>query len=74
MKPSIAARLAHMVRKNKYLIGTGFLSTPFICHMLSDYGYLEEVYACSCRGPVEAIREGGKVSLRVGSATYSFAY
>ena len=41
---SVAAeRLARDVRSRKHLT-TGFLGTPYICHVLSRYGYLDEAY------------------------------
>jgi alpha-L-rhamnosidase len=38
-----AERLARDVRDRKHLT-TGFLGTPYICHVLSRYGYLDEAY------------------------------
>jgi alpha-L-rhamnosidase len=38
-----AERLAKDVRTRKHLT-TGFLGTPYICHVLSRYGYLDEAY------------------------------
>jgi alpha-L-rhamnosidase len=38
-----AERLAQDVRKFGHLT-TGFLGTPLLCHVLSDYGYLDEAY------------------------------
>ncbi len=38
-----AARLADDVRKFGH-ITTGFLGTPYICHVLSDYGYFDEAF------------------------------
>jgi alpha-L-rhamnosidase len=38
-----ADRLVQDVRKFQH-ITTGFLGTPLICHVLSNYGYLEEAY------------------------------
>lgn len=43
-KIAIARKLVDKVREDNYHIATGFLSTPFICHVLSDYGYLEDAY------------------------------
>ena len=41
---SVAAeRLAREVRGRKHLT-TGFLGTPYICHVLARYGYLDEAY------------------------------
>ncbi len=41
---SIAAQLAELVKKHDYHIGTGFLSTPFLCSVLSDHGYIDTAY------------------------------
>lgn len=38
------SKLDELVRERDYHIGTGFLSTPFICKVLSDYGYVETAY------------------------------
>jgi len=38
-----AERLAQDVRKFGHLT-TGFLGTPLLCQVLSDYGYLDEAY------------------------------
>ncbi len=38
------ARLNQMVIDNDYKIGTGFLTTPFILPVLTDYGYVETAY------------------------------
>lgn len=37
-------RLNRMVIANDYKIGTGFLTTPFILPVLTDYGYVETAY------------------------------
>jgi alpha-L-rhamnosidase len=37
-------RLNQMVIENDYKIGTGFLTTPFILSVLTDYGYAETAY------------------------------
>jgi alpha-L-rhamnosidase len=42
-RKTAAERLAADVRKFGHLT-TGFLGTPLICHVLSDYGYLDEAY------------------------------
>ncbi len=41
--PIAAKRLAQDVRERKHLT-TGFLGTPYLCHVLSRYGYLDEAY------------------------------
>ncbi|MDQ3685076.1 MAG: glycoside hydrolase family 78 protein [Acidobacteriota bacterium] len=43
LRPVAAARLAKEVRERKHLT-TGFVGTPYLCHVLSRYGYLEEAY------------------------------
>lgn len=37
-----AADLAKLVRENGYHLNTGFLSTPYLCQVLADYGYVAE--------------------------------
>jgi alpha-L-rhamnosidase len=43
LRPLAAQRLVEDVRQRKHLT-TGFLGTPFLCHILSRFGYLEEAY------------------------------
>ena len=43
-KPRAAKILADMVEKNDYKIGTGFLGTPHICHILAEHGYPDHAY------------------------------
>lgn len=43
LRPVAARRLADDVRQRKH-ITTGFLGTPFLCFVLSRYGYVEEAY------------------------------
>jgi alpha-L-rhamnosidase len=43
LRPVAARRLADDVRRRKHLT-TGFLGTPFLCFVLSRYGYLDEAY------------------------------
>jgi alpha-L-rhamnosidase len=43
LRPVAAKRLAQEVRKRKHLT-TGFLGTPYLCHVLARYGYLDEAY------------------------------
>ncbi|HVQ29578.1 MAG TPA: family 78 glycoside hydrolase catalytic domain, partial [Vicinamibacteria bacterium] len=43
LRPAAAAKLADDVRTRKHLT-TGFLGTPYLCHVLSRYGYLDEAY------------------------------
>ena len=39
-----AADLNDLVVKNDYHLNTGFLSTPFLCSVLADYGYADTAY------------------------------
>jgi alpha-L-rhamnosidase len=43
MRPMAARRLAKEIRERKHLT-TGFVGTPYLCHVLSRYGYLDEAY------------------------------
>jgi alpha-L-rhamnosidase len=43
LRTAAAARLAQDVRQRKHLT-TGFVGTPYLCHVLSRYGYLDEAY------------------------------
>jgi len=43
MRPAAAARLAQEVKRRGHLT-TGFVGTPYLCHVLSRYGYLDEAY------------------------------
>jgi alpha-L-rhamnosidase len=43
LRPVAAKRLAMEVRQRKHLT-TGFVGTPYLCHVLSRYGYLDEAY------------------------------
>ncbi len=43
LRPIAAKRLARDVRERKHLT-TGFVGTPFLCHVLTRYGYLDEAY------------------------------
>ncbi|MCI0397178.1 MAG: glycoside hydrolase family 78 protein [Chloroflexi bacterium] len=40
-----ARRLAEDVRKRGHHLTTGFVGTPYLCHVLSRYGYLDLAYA-----------------------------
>ena len=39
-----AKDLNELVVKNGYHLNTGFLSTPYLCKVLADYGYVETAY------------------------------
>jgi len=43
LRPAAARRLAQDVRARRHLT-TGFLGTPYLCHVLTRYGYLDEAY------------------------------
>lgn len=43
-KEQAAAELNQLVIKNGYHLNTGFLSTPSLCPILAEYGYLETAY------------------------------
>ena len=43
LRATAAKRLAQDVRQRKHLT-TGFLGTPYLCHVLTRYGYLDEAY------------------------------
>ena len=44
MRAAAAKRLAQDVRDRKHLT-TGFVGTPYLCHVLSRYAYLDEAYS-----------------------------
>ena len=43
LRPVAAKRLAQEVRERGHLT-TGFVGTPYLCHVLSRFGYLDEAY------------------------------
>jgi alpha-L-rhamnosidase len=43
LRPVAAKRLAREIRERGHLT-TGFVGTPYLCHVLSRYGYLDEAY------------------------------
>jgi alpha-L-rhamnosidase len=43
MRATAAARLAKEIRDRGHLT-TGFLGTPYLCHVLTRFGYLDEAY------------------------------
>lgn len=43
-KVQAAAQLNQLVISNGYHLNTGFLSTPMLCPVLAEYGYLETAY------------------------------
>ncbi|MCD8131181.1 MAG: glycoside hydrolase family 78 protein [Lachnospiraceae bacterium] len=43
-KKTAAEDLDRFVRENDYHLNTGFLSTPYLCHVLTEYGYEDSAY------------------------------
>jgi alpha-L-rhamnosidase len=43
LRAGAAARLAREIRDRKHLT-TGFVGTPYLCHVLTRFGYLDEAY------------------------------
>lgn len=44
MRKSAAKRLVENIKRYKYHITTGFLGTPYICEVLTQYGYSDVAY------------------------------
>jgi alpha-L-rhamnosidase len=44
LRPAAAKRLADEVRKANYHLTTGFVGTPYLCHVLSQFGYTDVAY------------------------------
>lgn len=44
MRPKAVARLVDNIKRYKYHITTGFLGTPYICNVLTDYGHSDVAY------------------------------
>ena len=44
VRPQAAARLADIVRNNHYHLTTGFVGTPYLCHVLSRFGHSDVAY------------------------------
>lgn len=44
LRPLAAQRLADEVRKADYHLTTGFVGTPYLCHVLSRFGYTDLAY------------------------------
>ncbi|MEK3794426.1 family 78 glycoside hydrolase catalytic domain [Paenibacillus sp. FSL R7-0204] len=43
-KGMLVEKLVELTRRRKHKIGTGFLSTPFVLGILSEYGYTEDAW------------------------------
>jgi len=44
MRPLAAKRLAEEIRRGGYHLTTGFVGTPYLCHVLSRHGYTDVAY------------------------------
>jgi alpha-L-rhamnosidase len=44
IRPQAAARLAQILEENFYHLTTGFVGTPYLCHVLSRYGQTATAY------------------------------
>jgi alpha-L-rhamnosidase len=44
VRPLAAKRLAEEIRQADYHLTTGFVGTPYVCHVLSRYGYTDVAY------------------------------
>lgn len=44
MRPTVAERLAEEVRQTHFHLTTGFVGTPYLCHVLSRYGHTDVAY------------------------------
>ena len=59
LRPVAAKRLAAEMRERKHLT-TGFVGTPYLCHVLSRYGYLDEAYMLLNRERVPVVALPGQ--------------
>ena len=61
-KQAVADRLAELVKEKDYHLNTGFLSTPFILHVLADHGYTDIAFRLleqdTCPSWLYAVRKG----------------
>jgi alpha-L-rhamnosidase len=44
MRPLAVERLVREIRQGRYHLTTGFLGTPYLCHVLSRYGHADVAY------------------------------
>jgi alpha-L-rhamnosidase len=44
MRPLAVERLVEEIRQGQYHLTTGFVGTPYLCHVLSRYGYTDVAY------------------------------
>ena len=44
LRPAAASRLVEMIQENHWLLGTGFLGTPYLLEVLSDTGHSDVSY------------------------------
>jgi len=61
-KKQVAADLNQLVIKNDYHLNTGFLSTPLLCPILAEYGYVDTAYKLlfqdTCPSWLYAVKKG----------------
>lgn len=48
-RQTVADRLYHLVEKNDFHLTTGFLGTPWLCHVLSDNGHHQAALRLACQ-------------------------
>src|SRR5678816_2510909 len=48
LRKSAAEKLVNNIKRYDNHITTGFLGTPYICHVLSRYGYSDVAYTLFC--------------------------
>lgn len=44
MRPLAVKRLVDEIHRGQYHVTTGFVGTPYLCHVLSRYGYMDVAY------------------------------
>ncbi len=44
LRPLAVERLVNEIRQGRYHLTTGFVGTPYLCHVLSRYGYTDVAY------------------------------
>ena len=61
----LASDLNDMVVANDYHLSTGFLTTPFLCQVLADYGYVDTAYRVLLQDTIP----GWLYEVKVGATT-----
>jgi alpha-L-rhamnosidase len=61
-RPVAVERLVEEIRRDQHHLTTGFVGTPYLCHVLSRYGHLDEAYALlnqeSCPSWLYPVKQG----------------